>query len=77
VLGGRCIRREPLGFWKIRLGRAPTSVNTESRVSPIDKVGGDLGTDQFILQVKLDVHPAEVLQHTVEILEGNMHEPLC
>ena len=44
-------------------------------MSPVDQAGCQGGTDQIFLEEKLDDHPAEILRHFLDILEGDMDKP--
>ena len=44
-------------------------------MSPIDQGGGQFGADKLILLEKLDDHAAEVLRHSLDIPEKDMHKP--
>ena len=56
-------------------GMFDRGVDTETRVPPIGKAGGDLGTDKFLLYKELDDYPAEILRHSVEVSERDMDKP--
>jgi len=50
-------------------------IDEKSGVSAVDQAGCQGGTDQILLEEKLDDHPAEILRHSFDIPEGDMDKP--
>ena len=69
--GASDVLREGFAVFIGESGYPNVVIDGESRVSPVDQVGCQSGTDQLLLEEKRDDHPTEVLRHYVDVAEGD------